>query len=116
MGLISVTDLDARQVEYVDVAQAQAAIDDASAVARACVEPTLDDVEAPNTPAAVVAIVVAGRPPRDTHPVSGTPPVQAQGPSRSDEALRELDLRFARGEVDEDGYRRTRDLLTHPPA
>lgn len=58
MGLISVTDLDARQVEYVDEAQAQAAIDDASAVVRACVEPTFDSVEAPDTPAAVVAIVV----------------------------------------------------------
>jgi uncharacterized membrane protein len=66
--------------------------------------------------AAVVAIVVVVRPPRDTHSVSGTPPVQAQGPSRSDEPLRELDLRFARGEVDEDGYRRARHLLTHPPA
>ena len=58
MGLISVSDLDARQVEYVDSTQAQAAIDDASAVARACVEPVLDAVEAPDTPAAVVAIVV----------------------------------------------------------
>lgn len=58
MGLISVTDLDARQVEYTDSTQAQAAIDDASAVARACVEPVLDDVEAPATPPAVVAIVV----------------------------------------------------------
>ena len=65
--------------------------------------------------AAVVAIVVAARPPRDTHPTSSTPPLQGQEPTRSDEALRELDLRFARGEVDEDGYRRTRDLLTHPP-
>jgi hypothetical protein len=58
MGLISVTDLDARQVEYVDSAQAQAAIEDASAVARACVEPTFDDVEAPDAPAVVVAVVV----------------------------------------------------------
>lgn len=57
-GLISVSDLDARQVEYADAAQAQAAIDDASSVARACVEPTLDDVNAPDAPAAVVAIVV----------------------------------------------------------
>ena len=65
--------------------------------------------------AAVVAIVVAARPPRETHLTTGTPPVQGQGPSPSDEALRELDLRFARGEVDEDGYRRTRELLTHPP-
>lgn len=58
MGLIFVTDLDARQVEYADPAQAQAAIDDASAVARACVEPVFDDVEAPDTPAAVAAVVV----------------------------------------------------------
>lgn len=57
-GLIAVTDLDARQVEYVDETQAQAAIDDASAVARACVEPVLDAVKAPDTPAAVVAVVV----------------------------------------------------------
>lgn len=57
-GLISVSDLDARQVEYVDSTQAQAAIDDASAVARACVEPVLDDVAAPDTPGAVVAVVV----------------------------------------------------------
>lgn len=58
MGLISVADLTARQVEYVDSTQAQAAIDDASAVARACVEPVFDDVETPDTPAAVVAVVV----------------------------------------------------------
>lgn len=59
MGLVSVSDLDARQVSYVDSAQAQAAIEDASAVARACVEPTFDDVEAPDAPAVVVALVVA---------------------------------------------------------
>ncbi len=58
MGLISVADLDARQVRYADSAQAQAAIDDASAVARACVGPTLDDVEAPDAPGVVVAVVV----------------------------------------------------------
>lgn len=58
MGLISVADLDARQVEYVDNAQAQAAIDDASAVARACVEPVFDSVNAPDAPEAVVAVVV----------------------------------------------------------
>lgn len=58
MGLIAVSDLDARQVEYVDAAQAQAAIDDASAVARACVSPVLDDVETPNAPALVKAVVV----------------------------------------------------------
>ena len=58
MGLISVADLDSRQVEYVDNAQAQAAIDDASAVARACVSPVLDAVETPDAPALVVAVVV----------------------------------------------------------
>jgi N-acyl-L-homoserine lactone synthetase len=58
VGLISVADLDARQVEYVDTAQAQAAIDDASAVARVCVSPVLDSVETPDAPATVVAVVV----------------------------------------------------------
>jgi hypothetical protein len=58
MGLISVADLDVRQVEYADEAQAQAAIDDASSVARACVSPVLDAVDTPDTPAAVVAVVV----------------------------------------------------------
>ena len=67
MGLATVADLDARQVSYTDEAQARAAIDDASAVARACVSPELDDVEAATqeqpaadqgVPAAVVAIVV----------------------------------------------------------
>lgn len=58
MGLISVADLDARQVEYTDIAQAQAAIDDASAVARACVSPVLDLVETPAAPALVKTVVV----------------------------------------------------------
>lgn len=58
MGLISVSDLDVRQVEYADTTQAQAAIEDASAVARACVSPVLDSVEAPDAPAAIVALVV----------------------------------------------------------
>lgn len=57
-GLIAVDDLDARQVEYVDETQAQAAIDDASAVARACVAPVLDAVDTPDAPAVVVAVVV----------------------------------------------------------
>jgi len=57
-GLITVADLDARQVDYGTPEQAQAAVDDASAVARAYVAPVLDAVEAPDTPAAVVAIVV----------------------------------------------------------
>lgn len=61
MGLINVADLTARQVEYVDNAQAQAAIDDASGAARACVSPVLDAVDrggTPDVPAAVVAVVV----------------------------------------------------------
>jgi hypothetical protein len=58
-GLISVADLTARKVTYEDNAQAQAAVDDASAIARACVEPTFDDLEAGATvPAVVVAVVV----------------------------------------------------------
>lgn len=61
MGLVNVADLDARQVEYADNAQAQAAIDDASAVARACVSPIFDTIErggTPDVPATVVAVVV----------------------------------------------------------
>lgn len=58
MGLISVSDLDVRGVEYTDSTQAQAVIEDASAVARACVEPIFDDVDAPDAPAVVVAVVV----------------------------------------------------------
>ena len=56
-GLIVIADLAARQITYVDAAQAQAAIDDASAVARACVEPTFDNVDTPDVPAVVVAVV-----------------------------------------------------------
>ena len=59
-GLISVADLDARQVEYADSAQAQAAIDDASAVARACVEPVFDDLDVSGTVPDVVKAVVVG--------------------------------------------------------
>lgn len=67
--------------------------------------------------AAVVAIVVAGRRPEEPRSpaapgaVTQAPPTQAYT-HPSDEALRELDLRLARGELDEDAYRRTRDLLT----
>ncbi len=57
-GLISTDDLDARRVEYADGPQAQAAIDDASAVARLYVAPVLDGVDTPDAPAAVVAVVV----------------------------------------------------------
>lgn len=67
MGLATLVDLDARQVEYRDQIQAQAAIDDASGVARTCVTPHLDDTDAPDAgqpaadqgvPETVVAIVV----------------------------------------------------------
>jgi hypothetical protein len=61
MGLISVADLDARGVEYATTDQADAAIEDASAVARDYVSPVLDDVErgdTPDTPGVVVAVVV----------------------------------------------------------
>ena len=61
MGLITTDDLDARKVEYEDADQAEAAIEDASAVARDYVSPILDDVErgdTPDVPGAVVAVVV----------------------------------------------------------
>ncbi len=59
MGLISIGDLDDRRISYADAAQAQAAIDDASAVARSYVEPILDDVDTPDTPAAIVVVVMS---------------------------------------------------------
>lgn len=58
MSLVTVDDLDVRGVEYDNILQAEAAIADASGIARASVAPFLDDVEAPDAPAAVVAIVV----------------------------------------------------------
>lgn len=58
-GLIAVADLDARGIEYATSDQAQAAIDDASAIVRQYVAPVLDDVDTPDAPAAVVAVVVA---------------------------------------------------------
>lgn len=59
VGLITIDDLDARRISYADAAQAQAAIDDATAVARSYVEPLFDHLEAPDTPAAVVVVVTA---------------------------------------------------------
>jgi uncharacterized membrane protein len=65
---------------------------------------------------AVVAIVLATRrteePRGPVAPGSQTPAEQGYR-HPSDDALRELDLRLARGEVDEDAYRRTRELLIH---
>lgn len=61
MGLITTADLDARKVEYEDVPQAEALIEDASALARDFVAPILDDVErgdTPDVPGVVVAVVV----------------------------------------------------------
>jgi hypothetical protein len=61
VGLITTADLDARKVTYEDSAQALAAIEDASAVARDYVSPILDDVDrggTPDVPGAVVAVVV----------------------------------------------------------
>lgn len=60
-GLIQLADLDARKVAYEDAAQAQAMIDDASAIARAYVAPVFDDVVRggnPDVPAVVVPVVV----------------------------------------------------------
>jgi len=59
VGLISIDDLDVRRISYADAAQAQAAIDDATAVARSYAEPVLDDLETPDTPAAIVVVVTA---------------------------------------------------------
>lgn len=70
---------------------------------------------------AVVGVVWVARP--AAHERTGTPAapestsergVRAQPPSAV--ALEVLDVRFARGEVDEDTYRRSRDLLTRPPS
>lgn len=59
-GLITTTELLARPgFEGVDDGQAQASIDDASALVRLCARGLLDTVESPNTPPAVVAVVVA---------------------------------------------------------
>lgn len=58
MGLISVTDLDARQIEYENAGQAQAAIDDASAAVRAWTAPVFDEVDT-GVPAIVIAIVAS---------------------------------------------------------
>lgn len=57
MSLITLTDLDVRQIGYSDMMQAQIAIDDVSAEARVLVSPLLDDVEAPDTPQAVKYVV-----------------------------------------------------------
>jgi putative membrane protein len=63
------------------------------------------------------AVVLAARPrPSHVAPPSepGRPAPEAWA-QPSSAALEALDLRFARGEVDEETYRRTRDLLARPP-
>ena len=58
--LVVRADLDARQIKYVDAAQADAAIADASAHVRDCVSPVFDFVHrggSPDVPASVVSIV-----------------------------------------------------------
>ncbi|MCI0632517.1 MAG: hypothetical protein L0206_01145 [Actinobacteria bacterium] len=58
-GLITVAELVARPgFEGLDSGQAQALIDDASALAREAATPELDAVESPATPPAVVAVLV----------------------------------------------------------
>lgn len=71
-----------------------------------------------------VAMAVALRPhPTVPWPAVPTPAVPTPagptpvGPTRhtSEEALHELDLRFARGEIDEQSYERSRTVLERPP-
>jgi hypothetical protein len=58
-GLITVADLVARPgFDDVDSGQAEALIDDASALVRDAARDALDDVESPDTPPAVVAVLV----------------------------------------------------------
>jgi hypothetical protein len=59
MALITVAELLARPgFEGLDTSQAQALIDDASALVRDAASPQLDTVNSPNTPPAVVAVMV----------------------------------------------------------
>lgn len=58
-GLLTVAELVARPgFEGLDSGQAQALIDDASALAREAARGTLDAVESPATPPAIVAVIV----------------------------------------------------------
>jgi putative membrane protein len=70
--------------------------------------------------AAVVGVVLAIRPSTNARPDVATGPASLSAgaaglPRPSAAALEALDLRFARGEVDEETYRRSRDLLMRPP-
>jgi hypothetical protein len=59
VGLITVAELVARPgFDGIDSGQAQALIDDASALVREAASPHLDEVESPDTPPAVVAVIV----------------------------------------------------------
>lgn len=58
-GLVTIAELTARPgFDNLDSTIAQALIDDASALVRDAASPLLDDVESPDTPAAVVAVLV----------------------------------------------------------
>ena len=59
---------------------------------------------------AVLALIVAGVVALNRRSHSATPPQPAPGSGGSD-ALRTLDDRFARGEIDEAEYAKRRDLL-----
>ena len=66
--------------------------------------------------AAVVAFAVrAGSGRAASAPAQWSPQGAGRAAQPSPAAMEELDLRLARGEIDEDTYRRTRDLLSHPP-
>jgi uncharacterized membrane protein len=66
--------------------------------------------------AVAVVLAVRARPGEgDTVTQQASPPVAGRASQPSAAALEALDVRFARGEVDEDTYRRSRDLLTRPP-
>ena len=60
---------------------------------------------------AVLALIVAGVVALNRRSNSATPPPPAPGSGGSD-ALRILNDRFARGEIDETEYTKRRDLLT----
>lgn len=63
---------------------------------------------------AVIRLTDRGRDRRDTGQVAGQAPEQIQGQHSGgrSEALRVLDERFARGDIDEEEYRRRRDVLS----
>ena len=62
--------------------------------------------------AGAVAVLLAVR---SGHEQAGGSSRAALGPQPSAAALEALEVRFGRGEVDEETYRRSRDLLTRPP-